>query len=314
MLKRTLLLAGAVAALAAPAAGAADTTIAPDAKASGTMTALDRTVVWVTGAYGSERLMQKTAAGIAPVQGALTVKSYPSIDLGHDAHGALVLTYLRCRKGAPCVPVRDDLLGHRAGVHGLTPAHCALSTAPALWRTRVAYGLDCHGSAAGLWVKTGSAPAKRLSRPHDAVRFGSKEITAVDLRGTWVGAVAADVYEYAFSEHVTGADQEYFLAAASEGDSDEHVRGLGLGTGGSLWTLVDSEHVGDPNQATIFRLDPRNCIESEALTNPAGPNEEDGYLATGLAVDGTSLFLTAPGTGIVEHAFTAAQACPPRSI
>jgi hypothetical protein len=309
MLKRTLLLAGAVAALAAPCASAADTTIAPDAKAPGTMTALDGTLVWVTGAFGAQRLMQKTATGIAPVPGALTVKSYPSVDLGHDAHGALVLTYLRCRKGAQCVAVRDDLHGHRAGVHGLTPAHCALSAAPALWRTRVAYGLDCHGGPFGLWVKTGSAAARRLPRPHDAVKFGSKEITAVDLRGTRVGALAADIYEYAFSETVTGTGRQYFLAAASEGDSDEHVQGLALGAGGGLWTLNDASHVGDPNEAVISRLDPAGCLQSEELINPVGPNDEEGYRANGLAIDGESLFLAAPGIGIVSHEFTPAQAC-----
>ncbi|MCW3064375.1 MAG: repeat-containing protein [Solirubrobacterales bacterium] len=310
MLKRSLVAACAVAALAAPCASAADTTVAPDAKASGTMTALDGTIVWVSGKFGAETLMQRTAAGTARVPGAPTAKDYPSIDLGHDSHGALVLTYLRCR-GSKCTALRDDLHGHRASIRGLTPPHCSLSTAPALWGTRIAYGLDCHDRPLGLWVKRGSAPADRLPRPHDAVRFGSRAITAVDLRGTWVGAVAADVYEYAFSERVSGAHQEYFLAAASEGDSDEHVAGLAVGPGGVLWTLVDAEHVGDPNQAVISRLVPRKCIESEVVANPAGPNEQDGYRATGLAVDGATLFLTAPGIGIVSHPFTAARPCPP---
>jgi hypothetical protein len=308
MLKRTMLFLGAAAALAAPAAAAAGTTVAPD-PAARSVTALDGAVVWVSGAYGAEKLMYTTPGGPARVPRAPAAKSYSSIDLGLDAKGRLVLTYLRCKSAGRCTALRDDLHGHRASIRGLTPAHCALSTAPAMWRTRVAYGLGCTSGSSGLYVKTGSGAPRRLPRPHDAVKFGSREIGWVDLRGTRVGAVAADIYEYAFSQTVTGTGRRDFLAAASEGDSDEHVVGLSVGPGGALWALVDAEHVGDPNQAVIYRLKTGGCLEYESLANPPGPDQETGYRATGLAVDGSSLFLTAPPTGIVSHTFASKQPC-----
>jgi hypothetical protein len=309
MLTRTMLLLGAAAALAAPAAAAtADTTVAPDPTAR-SVSALDGALVWVSGAYGHERLMYKAPGGPARVPGTPEAKSYASIDLGRDAGGRLVLTYLRCRSAGRCTALRDDLQGHRASIRGLTPQGCALSTAPAMWRNRVAYGLDCNDRPLGLYVKTGSGAPRRLPRPHDAVKFGSRSIDWVDLRGTRVGAVAADVYEYAFSQTITGTGLRSFLAAASEGDSDEHVVGLSLGAGGALWTLVDAEHVGDPNQAVIYRLTTGGCLDYESLANPPGPDQESGYRATALAVDGSSLFLTAPPTGIVNHAFAPEKAC-----
>jgi hypothetical protein len=308
MIKRTMLFLGAAAALAVPAAAAADTTVAPD-PAARAVTALDGALVWVSGAYGAEALMYRTPGGPARVPGAPKAKSYSSIDLGHDAGGQLVLTYLRCKSAGKCTALRDDLHGHRASIKGLTPPRCTLSTAPAMWGKRVAYGLDCNGGPFGLYVKTGSGAPRRLPRPHDAVKFGSRSIKWVDLRGTRVGAVAADVYEYAFSQTVTGTGRVESLAAASEGDSDEHVAGLAVGAGGSLWTLVDSTHVGDPNQAILTRLTTDDCLEYESLPNPAGPGEADGYRATGLAVDGSSVFLTAPATGIVSHVFAPEKPC-----
>ena len=140
------------------------------------------------------------------------------------------------------------------------------------------------------------------------MKYGANEITSVDLRGTRVAAGAADIYEYAFSERVTGSDRYSILAAASEGDSDEHVRGIAAGTGIRTWSLTDSEHVGDPNQA-IIRRQIGSCLETESLANAPGPDEESGYRATGLAVDEDDLYLVVPGTGIVRHPFTPEQAC-----
>jgi hypothetical protein len=233
---------------------------------------------------------------VARVPGAPRATAYRSIDLGREARGALVLTYLRCETASRCVVRRDDLEGNRRSVPGLALARCTLSTPPALWRTRAAYGLQCRrgrtfdASRSGLYVKTGNGAPRRLRLPADAVRFGADFIKAVDLRGTRVAAVAADIYEYAFSQTVTGRERRSFLAAASEGDGDAHARGVSLGGGGTLWTLVDAEHVGDPNRAIIFRL-AGSCLEYETLAN------------------GETLYLVVPGAGIVTHAFTPRRAC-----
>jgi hypothetical protein len=140
------------------------------------------------------------------------------------------------------------------------------------------------------------------------VKFGADEITSVDLRGTRVGAVAADIFEYAFSETVAGKQRHSFLAAASEGDSDEHTRGLALGTGNALWALVDAEHAGDPNQAVIYKQT-GSCVQHESLATPPGPDQESSFLATDLAFDASKLYLVVPGTGIVSHDFTPERAC-----
>ncbi|MBA3327183.1 MAG: hypothetical protein H0T43_02630 [Solirubrobacterales bacterium] len=304
--------------LAAPgAAAAADTVVAPGAQAQ-RLTALDGTIVWVTGTAPRQRLVQRTAAGIAPVKGA-PVAAYRSIDLGRDRRNRLVLTYLRCGTGAGCRVYRDDLLGRRASIRGLT-RRCEVSSAPALWRERIAYGLACHtGSGrtkradprrSGLYVKTRSGSPKRLPRPRDAVRFGVHHVPWVDLRGTRVAALAADIYQYAFSQTTGGSRRQSFLAAASEGETTEHVGGLALGSGSVLWTLVRSEHTGDPSQAVIFRHT-GGCLDSEAMVNPRGPDEATGFRADALAVDGRTLYLSVPGTGIVAHGFTPDRTCAP---
>jgi hypothetical protein len=286
-----------VAALAPPAASAADTTIAADARAC-EVTALGGTVAWVSGKSGHQVLMAHTAAGVARVKGAPEAKAYRTLDLGRNASGKLVLTYLRCRTFSHCTAFHNDLRGHRAAFRGLAPKGCRLSTAPAVWRARRAYGLGCgKPSRSGLYVNR-----RRLPLPRDAVKFGARQIASVDLRGRRVGAVAADVYEYVFTETVAGRHRHAFLAAASEGDSDEHARGLALGPGSALWALTDAEHAGDPNEALIFRAT-GGCVEHETLANPAGPDEESGYLATDLAVDGAMLYLSVPGTGVVAHPF-----------
>jgi hypothetical protein len=315
MSKAAIAILVVLAAGVAPQAARADTTVVPDPVAQ-SVAALDGTVVWVSGSFGSQVLMQRTAAGVSRVQGAPVAKAYRSIDLGRDALGALVLTYLRCRTASRCVARQDHLNGVRRGVAGLTLPRCSLSTAPALWRTRAAYGLECRRGRtfdrrrSGLYVKTRRGTPRRLPLPADAVRFGANLVKAVDLRGTRVGAIAADVYEYAFSQTVTGRERRSFLAAASEGDSDAHAHGVSLGAGGTLWTLVAAQHVGDPNQAIIFRQ-VGACLEHETLANAAGPDQESGFRATAAAVDGAALYLVVPGTGIVTHAFAPQRPCAP---
>jgi hypothetical protein len=295
----------AAAALALPAtASAADTVVVSDPAAQ-QLTALDGTIVWVSGAFGHQKLMQRTPDGVvAPVKGARQARSYRSIDLGHDSDGALRLTYLRCDWGSSCKALWNDLDGRRATFRGLEPEGCALTTAPAWWRRRLAYGLACvkGGKAdsvrSGLYVKTRGRSPRRLRLPKDAVKFGADEITAVDLRGTRVAAIAADIYEYAFSQTVGGSGMWSQLVAASEGDSDAHARGLVLGSGAAQWTLTDAEHADDPKETLIFRL-VGGCLRSERIATP----ETGPFAATGLAVDGATVYLLVPGSGIVTHEF-----------
>jgi hypothetical protein len=297
----------AAAALALPAtATAADSLVAADPAAQ-QITALDGTIVWVSGAFGHQRLIQRAPDGtIAPVRNAPESRSYRSIDLGHDRDGKLRLTYLRCDTTSSCKSLWDDLDGRRATFRNLTPPKCTISTAVSQWRARLAYGLDCTGSAAnrkltGLYTKNGSRHAVRLPRPKDAVRFGVRSIESVDLRGTRVAAVAADIFEYSFSETVAGADMRSFLAAASEGDSDESARGLAIQSAATHWTLTDATHSGDPNVTLIFRQT-GDCLQREQL---ASAPDADGFEAIDLAADGATLYLVVPGSGIVTHAFTA---------
>ena len=312
MIKRAVTTMCLMAGLAAPCPALADTTVAAD-PAAGQVAALDGTVVWVSGEFGAQVLMHRSAAGITRVAGAPTARSYRSLDLGRDAAGDLVLTYQRCATTRRCVIRRDDLQGRRRSVPLPAPARCTPNTAPALWRDRAAYGLLCRTAGgraddarSGLYVFTRGGTPRRLPLPRDAVRFGISDIAAVDLRGTRVAAVAADIYEYVFSETVSGRDLRSFLAAASEGDSDEHAVGLALGSGGVLWALVDAEHAGDPNLAIIHRRGPQ-CLQSERVETPAEPG---GFRYGDLAVDGDALYLVAPGTGIVTHAFAPERACP----
>jgi hypothetical protein len=280
------------------------------------MTALDGTIVWVSGAFPNQSLMQRGPDGVVgPVQGAPKA-AYRSIDLGHDGNGELVLTYLRCAGTHGCTAISDDLAGRRASFKHLTPTRCALSAAPSRWGSRVAYGLSCdklHGkphvhddNRSGLFVRKNSAAPRRLHLPKDAVKFNVDNVSRVDLRGTIVGASLSDIYSYAFAQTVNGTHLRSSFAAASEGDSDENIVGQSLGSGGLLWTLVDAIHVGDPNQARISRLKSGSCADSETLESPA---ENEAFRAEGLAVDGNTIYLYVPGTGIVTHTFSPTFTC-----
>jgi len=316
-LSRLLPLAAVLVALAVPATAAAETVVAdPNARE---LTALGGTIVWVSQASAnSQVLMQRTSDGtVARVQGAPAARFYRSPDLGFSSRGRLVLTYLRCTGVARCVARRDDLAGNRSSFPGYAPRGCELTTAPALSGSRAAYGLECRrgGKAdltrSGLYVKAAGQSPRQRTLPADARRFGVRFITHVDLRGTRVGAIAADIYEYAFTLTYLNKPRGDFLAAASEGESNEDARGAVLDDDAALWTLVDSEHVGDPNQAIIHRLF-NDCLSSERLPNPAGPNQETGFRATDIAVDARIVYLIQPGTGIVTHTFTPERDCIPQ--
>ena len=311
--QRSTLLACTVAALAAPGvASAADTVVAPD-PAAHQVSALDGTVVWVSGAYGDQVLMQRTPAGvIARVKDAPRA-GYGSIDLGRDRKGKLVLTYARCGKN-DCTAKRDDLDGKRASFKNLTPKRCRLNGAPAVWGTRLAYGLYCRTpkkradvKRSGLYVKNGSGSPRRLRLPSDVSKYFATGIGAVDLRGTRVAAIAwLDSSAYAFTETVNGNGMRSLNVAASEGDSERTATGVSLGKSNAMWTLSTSEYPGEPNRANIRKVS-RTCYRSESLVNPSGPNQEQGFPATDLAVDHTTLYLVVPGTGIVKHDFAPQQ-------
>jgi hypothetical protein len=306
-LRSILLLGAIVVAAAAPSTAAATTTVAADPAAQ-RVSALDGAVVWVSGTFGTQVLMQRTPDGtVARVGGAPQAHSYASIDLGHDARGRLVLTYKRCTTLSSCVVRRDDLHRHRASVGGIARRGCTVTTAPAMWRASVAYGLSCKDRAlSGLWVKTTGRSARHLPRPADAKRYGALFVEAVDLRGTEVAAVTSDIYAYAFRQTITGTGMRAVLVAASEGESDEHVRGLALGAGGTMWALTDQTHTGDPNQAVIRRV-AASCDDWQTLANAT--EQDEGFHATGLAVDGGDVYLIDPQAGIVRHAYAADRAC-----
>lgn len=320
MLKRTLTSLLTLAALLATpgAALAADAVVLPGPDAS-RLTALDGTLVWIAGSFPNQTLMRRSPdAAVAPVVGA-PVASYRSIGLGHDARGGLVLTYIRCVRTRSCRAFSDDLAGRRATYKRLAPARCVLTTAPARWGSRVAYGLSCSKRAgghlvddparSGLFVRRNAGTPRRLRLPKDAVKFGSTHIGWVDLRGTIVGAAATDIYSYAFTQTIGATRLRSDFVAASEGDSDERVVGQSLGAGGTLWTLVDAVHVGDPNLAVISRIVTADCSEFEQLPNPPGPGEADRYRAEAMAVDGRTIYLFVPGIGIVTHDFVPSRPC-----
>jgi hypothetical protein len=280
--------------------------VVPDPAAQ-QITALGERLVWVSGAFGHQKLMQRTADGtISAVAGTREARSYPSIDLGLNSDGRILLTYMRCDAGSACQVLWNDLDGRRATFRKLTIPNCTVSTAPSQWRTRIAYGLLCKGSAknrklSGLYVKHGSRKPVRLPRPKEAIKFNITNVGSVDLRGDRVAATAADIYEYSYVVTVGGKVLRSFLAAASEGESDEHARGLSLENAVTSWTLTDAEHSGDPNEAVIFRQ-AGDCLQRERLISPADSQE---FLATDIAADDASLYLLVPGTGIVNHTFTA---------
>jgi hypothetical protein len=248
--------------------------------------------------------MQRTPGGtISAVRGAPEARSY-AIDLGHDSDGKLLLTYQRCDTASSCKVLWNDLDGRRATFRNLTLRGCTLSTAPSQWRTNVAYGMFCtrHGKAddarTGLYVKAKGRAPRQLPRPKDAIKFGVRSIDDVDLRGSRVAAIAADVYEYAFSQSLAGRDMWTLFAAASEGDGSADARGVVLGTGGTQWALTDAEHLDDPKESIVFRF-AGTCLRTENIKTPAAGD----YAATSLAVDGDTMYLVVPGAGIVTHDF-----------
>lgn len=299
---------------AAPAT--ADTVVVPGAEAQ-RMTALDGALVWTTGKFPSQTLMQRSPDGTVGLVAGAPVAVYRSLDLGRDARNRLVLTYIRCAGIRSCKAISDDLAGNRVSFKRLAPAGCELTAAPSRWRERVAYGMYCTKRSGtsrvaapartGLFVRKGSAAPKRLRLPTAANKFRMDTVNWVDLRGTTVGAAVSDVYSYAFAQTVNGSKLRSTSVASSEGESDEHIVGQSLGAGGLLWTLVDAIHTGDPIEARISRLESGTCADTERLTSPH--TEFERYPVEALAVDGSTVYTSVPGVGITVHSFTPTFLC-----
>jgi hypothetical protein len=305
-------------ALLLPAAAARADTIAADPAAT-QVTALDGTIVWVSGETQGQTLMQRAADGtIAPVAGSAEAAYYRSIDLGHDANGKLVLTYLRCTTLSRCTPVRDDLAGHRSTFKNLAPKNCALSTAPVQWGSRTAYGVACFtrkngrkvadNARTGLYVRTGTGAAKRLATPRLARQAGAYDVTSVDLRGKNVAAVYADIAHVAVLERATGATPVAFRTGSSEGDTDQRTSGLALGGTTRLFALTQSSYGGEPAQ-TVLHRQTSACRDYQTLTSPSGPNSDFDYPAVDIAADGNTVYLVDPDVGIVSHTYTPSVGC-----
>ncbi len=316
MIRKSITAACCIAAFATSGgtAAAADV-VAPDPGAS-QVAALDGRVVWVTGEFGAQRLVQRAPDGtVGPVPGAPQAQSYQGLDLGRDAQNRPVLTYSRCTTPSTCRVLQDDLAGTRRSFRGLTPERCSLSTAPALWRGTTAYGLLCRTASnrfdarrSGLHVRTPGGTVRRVPAPPEAQRAGSGTITHVDLRGRRVAAAAVDIASWAFTSDTRGRGTRGFLAGSSEGETDQRVAGLELGAGGVLFTLTQSTTTEEPYASIISRLGSGDCLQRQTLRDAGAPGEAAFPLA-GLAVDGSELLVTQTGTGVVRHPFAADHAC-----
>lgn len=316
--RRSTLVACSVAALAAPGvASAADTLVVPD-PAANEVAALDGTVVWLSGFDGDEErntdqvLMQRTGGVVKRVDGAPRA-AYESIDLGRDSKDKLVLTYMRCSQ-TKCTPFRDNLRGKRASFKHLTLKRCQLlEQAPAVWGTRLAYGLHCHkpnkaadSKRSGLYVKAGTGSPRRLRSPSKA---NFPIIHARDVRGSRVAAIAGFREAYAFTETVGGAGLRSLRVGLPEGGASSSVQlDVSLQSTNVLWTLVGSKTVEEPRRVSLVKV-LGNCYERETLVGSSA--DPFAFPATDLAADGTTLYLVVPGTGIVRHDFAPQGGCRP---
>jgi hypothetical protein len=314
--KRLLPIALALA-LLAPATASAGTVV-PD-PAARQLTALGGTLVWVSGEGPGQKLMQRGADGaVAPVAGSGDAAFYRSADLGRDAQNRLVLTYARCTTASRCTYVRDDLAGHRSAIKGLAPKRCAVSSTPAVWGSRIAYGLSCFKRSGGkrisdwartgLYVKARGKAPRRLSTPAEARRAGARSVSDVDLRGSRVAAIYEDIYEFAVVQSVGGKGRTTVRSATTEGDGEQSTAGLTIGTGEvRLWFLTRSSYAGDPAQSVIHRVR-AGCHDWQVLTAPSAMDSFD-YPYADLTADAGTLYAVDPGTGLVTHAFQPQFGC-----
>lgn len=301
------------AALLAPAAALADT-VAPDPDAR-QVTALGGTIVWTSGQSPAKLMLRAPDGAVTKVAEAADIRNP---DLGRDANNRLVLTYARCSTLTKCVYVREDFDRGRTTLR-LAPKNCALSSTPAVWKSSVAYGLGCFkrvngkrvadDARSGLYLKKGAKKPIRFTPPSNARKAGALTVDDVDLRGSQIAALYADVYAFAVVQSTTGSLRKSTRVATSEGDGDQRAAGVTIGTGDvRLWTLTRSFHAESPAQTIIHRV-ARACADFQTLTAPEGPNQADDYPLTDLTADGGTLYAVDPGVGIVTHAYAKTAGC-----
>ena len=318
MIKSALIASITVAALAAGpsvASAAPDTARISDVGAQ-SMTALDGKVVTITGAAPNHSLKLRQPNGTV-VSVLAPVGTYRSVDLGHDASGNLILTYIRCDIGSPsCNAYVDDLAGHRTAFQALTPARCRLSSAPSRWGNRTAFGLLCDklsgppnvfdASRSGLFVRTGSGTPKRLRAPSGTAR----RVDRVDLRGTIVGAVAPSNESRAFTQTVDATNLRSMQITDNQGETDSWTTlSMALGSGERLWTLVvESQEEGADVTQRISRLGPGTC-QVERIPVLVDPNTNQPVIPfAALAVDANTLWVES-ASGIATRAFAPGSPC-----
>ncbi|MEA2418781.1 MAG: hypothetical protein QOE60_987 [Thermoleophilaceae bacterium] len=314
MNRRTLisLVVGAALAAGPAVAQAADPVVVPHDWAD-QVTALDGTIVWAEGS----QLMKRSPSGvIAPVPGA-PLTSYSGIDLGRNAQGRVVLTYLRCTTVTKCDPYLDDLVGNTVALTGLAPRRCVLANAPSIWGSKMAYMLRCFklkgrpgvpdATRSGLFVRIGFGAPRRLWLPDGTSRFDPNSPPRVDLRGTIVGAVVGARNKLAITQTID-ATRQRVARVATQADG-QYVTGMALDGSGVLWTVTQG-YVGDGEDSyatddVISRLGAATCADSESI-----PSEGSTIRAAqAIAVDGATIYLTTTHSGIVSHVFMPTFTC-----
>lgn len=315
MNNRTLISLCITAALAAgPAvAQAADPVVVPDNGAD-QITALDGTIVWSNGS----RLMRRSPSGtIAPVPGA-PLTSHRGIDLGRNAEGDVVLTYLRCTTVTRCDPYVDDLAGNSVALKHLAPKRCVLATAPSVWASKLAYFLRCFklrgpsnvpdAKRSGLFLRVGSGAPRRLWMPDGTTRFDLNSPPRIDLRGRTVGAVVGKRNKLAITQAIDARQQRVARVATQGNGGAQIVTGMALDSSGVLWTVTQGwTGEGEDAHATddvISRLGSATCADSESI-----PIKGHTSFAQAIAVDGARMYLTTMDYGIVRHVFRPTFTC-----
>ena len=300
-------------ALQAPAAASAEP-VAPDPDAR-QLTALGGTIVWTSGRQPTKLMLRAPDGTVGQVAEAAVIRNP---DLGRDAKNRLVLTYARCASFTDCVYVREDFERGRTKLR-LAPKHCAVSSTPAVWGSAVAYGLSCFkmkdgrrasdDARSGLYLRKGAKKAIRFTPPRDARRSGSLEIRDVDLRGSQVAAVYADISEYAIVQSTTGSLRYSERVASTEGDGEQTAAGVTIGTGDArLWVLTRSSYAGDPARSIIQRFGHASCSDYQTIKAADGSGDWD-YPYLDLAADNGTLYAVDAGVGIVTHAYQPMGAC-----
>ena len=301
-------------ALLAPAAASADT-VAPDPEAR-QVTALGGTIVWTSGQQPA-KLMHRAPDGTVTQIAQAEVIRNP--DLGRDAKNRLVLSYSRCTSFTECVYVREDFERGRTKLK-LAPKNCAVSSTPAVWKSAVAYGLGCFkrvdgkkvsdAKRSGLYLQKAGKKPIRFEPPRDAKRSGSLEIRDVDLRGSQIAAVYADISEYAIVQSTTGSLRYSERVASTEGDGEQTAHGVTIGTGDDrLWVMTRSSYAGSPALSVIQRFGKGNCSDHQTLKAPEGSNSDWDYPYIDLTADGGTLYAVDAGVGIVSHAYQPMVPC-----